>query len=392
VLLPLITQARSAPDDPSSYLDGVPATYFGANPIHPAVSSWPRTGFGALRAWGISWREVQTSRTTFAWEEFDAVVAFARQIGMDLLFVLGEKTPAWAADSPTTPPSTTDWRTWVQAVVHRANGGIRFWEILNEPNFPTHYTGDIATLVELADIAHEVVKGADASLQVVSPSPSAGTTVTADVPTWMDQYLTAGGDRSCDIVAFHGYRLSTDTTNGESIVDDIAALQAVLSRHGQQDKPLWNTESSWSGAGVDSVESSEHTVQQAAFLAKYYLLHWSLGVQRLYWYAPNETHRQFQLWSSAGGLNPAGRALQVVSTWLSGAHIGAPVRQGSTWSLAITRPEGYEALAIWDATGGPTTYRPDARFTVARALDGTANAVSGAVTLTLQPLLLEAGS
>jgi hypothetical protein len=391
MLLPLVIARRGAATPPPAATDGVPATYFGANPLHPAINPWDRTGFGTLRPWGISWRMVQTARDSFDWSEFDATVAFARAASMDLLFVLGDKTPSWAGATAATPPDPEDWRRWVAAVVARADGAIAYWELYNEPNFITHFEGTPADLVGLAQIAYTTIKAADPTLQVVSPSPSAGSAVTSDVATWMEAYLTAGGGDACDIMAFHGYRLPTDISNGESLVADIAALRAVLADHGQDDKPLWNTESSWSGSGVDSVESPQHAAAQAGFLAKLYLLQWSLGVRRTYWYAPNESHRQFRLWSAAGGLNAAGRALQEVRRWMIGAHVEPPRVEGSVWTVELTRPGVRAAVATWDTAPAPST-RPAGPFTQTRDLDGGVRAVHGSVQLGMLPILLEVGA
>jgi len=40
------------------------------------------------------------------------------------------------------------WDEWVRAVVTRAAGRIRYWEIWNEPEDSKYYSGDVATMID----------------------------------------------------------------------------------------------------------------------------------------------------------------------------------------------------------------------------------------------------
>ncbi len=83
-----------------------------------------------------------------------------------------------------------------------------------------------------------------------------------------------GGGEYADIISFHGYC----NTEAESVVSVISRYQKVRRRRTvRNSKPLWDTEADWAGDADDVLEGSGN---RAAFMAKYYFLHWSAGVSR----------------------------------------------------------------------------------------------------------------
>ena len=54
-----------------------------------------------------------------------------------------------------------------------------------------------------------------------------------------------------------------------------------MATYGQSGKPLWDTETSW---GVTAASCFYNQDLQAAFLAQLFMLHWSAGVERVFWY------------------------------------------------------------------------------------------------------------
>lgn len=69
-------------------------------------------------------------------------------------------------------------------------------------------------------------------------------------------------------------------------------------------------------------------------------------------------------------------------------RVGRPdVDGGSIWSGSITRANGNAAQIVWDASGGPSSFSTS--YTDSWTLDGNHTPVSGTVTLTNSPRLLE---
>src|SRR5262249_18919288 len=138
------------------------------------------------------------------------------------------------------PPSNIqDWDNFVTALVAHSAGRIKYWELWNEANLPEFWTGDVPTLVAMAQHAYSIIKAADPSATVLCPS-SAG--FAKDTGDFLNAYFSAGGLAYTDAVAFHGY--SGDGTP-EGVLDFVAAARSSMAANGITGKPIWDTEGSW---------------------------------------------------------------------------------------------------------------------------------------------------
>jgi hypothetical protein len=59
----------------------------------------------------------------------------------------------------------------------------------------------------------------------------------------------------------------------------------------------------------------------------------------------------------------------------------------STWTCALTRSGGYQAVAIWNSAG-TMSYTPAPQYTQYLDLAGHTNPVNGSVTIGYNPILL----
>src|SRR4051812_32441088 len=129
------------------------------------------------------------------------------------------------------------------------------------------------TLVTMAQHAYQIIKAAQPDAVVLTPSATWTTTSPAQ---WFSQYFAAGGGRYAGAISFHGYVGQIP----EGIVSDLQNIRAAAGQYSLSNKPIWDTEASW---GIDANLSD--STAQANFLARFYILHVSQGVQRFYWYA-----------------------------------------------------------------------------------------------------------
>jgi polysaccharide biosynthesis protein PslG len=365
----------------------IPSTYFGLTINHNESVPFPTSlGFGTTRSWDatrVSWSDINTASGIYDWSGFDAWMDYVSNHGVDVVYTLG-RTPLWASSKPTAPSgfgpgqcappvNISDWDNFVAAVVQRAAGRIRYWELWNEPQDSTEYCGTSSQMVVMAQHAYKIIKTASADFQVVTPATlydnSAG-------PKWLDSYFADGGTRYTDIVSFHGYLLAP----AENHTQVIQEYRAITSKYAQQNKPIWNTESDWG-----NIRGAEN---QAAYLAKYYLLQWHEGLERFYWYAYDNT-RYGTLYSD-GALTKAGIAYQQVSNWMVGAAQDQPcvADADSTWTCRFTRTGGYQALAVWNSTKS-AAYTPAPEYKQYRDLTGALHSISGPLTIGNAPVLLE---
>ena len=266
-----------------------------------------------------------------------------------------------------------DWDDYVTALATRYKGKL-IYELWNEPNSRT-YTGTLAEMVTVTSHEYNIIRSIDPGALIVTPSATYGAKGPAD---WLDQYFSAGGPTGVDIVSWHGY-----WPDPEHVISEISKIRVVMAKYGISSKPLWDTEGSWNHTTTLTLN------QQAGFVARYYFTHASAGASRFYWYAWDSPDYG-TMWDSTNGLHPDGIAYQQVYNWMVGATISSPctMAANSTWTCSLTRPGGYQAIAVWNSAG-TATYTPASTYKDYRDLAGKTNPVQGSVTVGYNPILFE---
>jgi|HubBroStandDraft_6_1064221.scaffolds.fasta_scaffold99881_1 hypothetical protein len=405
---------------------GIPSIYMGMSMNSGTIAQepWPSVPFSAQRLWdsGVSWQDINTADGVYDWKFLDKWLSHAQAHNVDLLYTFGE-TPTWASSNPTDSscaanPGSCDapndlnadgtgsdqhWKDFVTALVahnqQSSTGHIQYWELWNEAlGNPLCWTGTIPQLIRMAQDASAIIKQADSSALVLTPTfgPELATS-----RTQLSSYLAAGGGQFADAIALHGYVTGKHTAgNPEDLVHNMSLSQPILSKYGQAQKPLWDTEASWGDIKTNGFTDPD---MQTAFLARFYLLHWSVGIVRFYWYQWNN-QRWGTLWtpdpsdpSAPGTLRAPGAAYQQISGWLIGASLASPCSTtGPVWTCKFSRTNGYNALAVWDASqscvqGTCTTssFTLPSGYTRYSDLSGITSALAGStVAIGAKPLLL----
>jgi hypothetical protein len=378
VVLNLIASAASSTPAFGQSSPQIPPTFFGMTTNYK--NNWPSVPFGALgKGTLVSWSYSEPERGQFNWSNLDAWLAAAEAHGLDF-FYSSDRVPPWAAiDKGACAPTyrgsnvigctsdvadIADWDSFVLALARRYKKRL-IYELWNEPQYSKIPPERMALLAKHAfnDIRSVAPEGL-----ILAPSGSAA---------YMDKYYAAGGPTDVDVVSFHSYR-----SNPEGVLEDVAQMRAVMARHGLSSKPLWDTEGGWGTASL-----SED--QQAAFLARYYLLQWSAKVSRFYWYAWDDPEWG-TLWDAKAGPHPAALAYQQIHRWLVGATMSAPCESApnGTWTCTLKRTGGYQALAIWNSTT-TTTYAPSKQYNQYQDLAGNVMPVNGPINIGANPILLE---
>jgi hypothetical protein len=414
---------------------------------------WPTVTFGGLRLWDTAtgWGQINSADGVYDWTNLDGFVTDSQTHGVDLLYNLA-RTPTWASTNPTDstcsydtdvqggpgqcdPPNdvNTDgtgtdqhWINWVSAVATRYKGEIKYYEIWNEWNASTFWVGTPAQLVRMEQDARCVVEGPpaglscnpgstfpsgtaiDPSAQIVTPSPVGTASTLSAVQDNLTSYFTTQvngyfGGQFADIISFHGY-VSTGKSGicpiPEDVITVIDDMNNAITTAGESGKPWFDTEDGWSKAADEDFLDPD---RETAFLARYYMLQRSMGVDRGYWYRWDSTDAYAgALWSSSGGAIEAVSAWNEVSKWMVGATLSTPCTlSGTVWTCGFTR-SGYQALAVWDAAQdcvsgacSTSTYTIPAgvTYTMYRDLTGVETNVSGgSVLIGAKPILLETGA
>ncbi len=366
-------------------LPQISPSFFGMTLVNQ--TDWPADSVGALaKAPNVNWPYSEPQRGVFDWTNLDAWVAIAGHHKVSFFFS-NALVPPWAAAdrsscSPTYAGSTVegctstvaniaDWDDFVTALATRYKGKL-IYELWNEPNAKT-FTGTLAEMVTLTTHEYNIIRSIDPGALIVTPGCTYGVSGAADC---LDQYFTAGGPTGIDIVSWHGY-----WPDPEHVISEIGKIRTTLAKHGISSKPLWDTEGAWT--------STLNLTQQAGFVARYYLSHASAGASRFYWYAW-DSPKTGTMWNSTGGMRPDAVAFQQVYDWMVGATLTGPctMAANSTWTCSLTRPGGYQAIAVWNSAGA-ASYTPTAAYKQYKDLTGNTSPVQGAVALGYNPILLE---
>jgi uncharacterized protein (TIGR03437 family) len=367
------------------WVDDVAFTDSSGNPVSGGVP-WPQARFGTLRLWdsGTSWTSLETQKGVWNWEPLDTWVAAAQAHGVkDILLTLGQ-SPPWAssnpdrvnyvgAGAPAPPANIQDWRDYITAVAQRYKGSIRYYEIWNEPNDPTYYTGTVAELAQLTREAYSIIKAVDAGNTVVSPA--------AYQPGYLDQLLQAGIAQYVDVIGHHFYRTPPEVSGAA-----MANVRLVLAKNNASSLPLWDTES----ASGDTTTSADLA---ATYMVRKYLVALAFGSGRYDWYTWGHA-TPYCVGTEENDpriLTKAALAYRFMFDWLLGASLdGATIDAAGNWQIRLTLATGAKGLIVWNPTQSQQFTAPqDLQALTVRDIFGAVKPIQGStLTVTGSPVLI----
>ena len=385
----------------------IPATMFGMSAHNEVLygTPWPTMPITGLRLWdaSVAWQQINTANGVYDWTTLDLWTAAAASHNQTLIYTFGQ-TPSWASSNPTDdtcdyapgacyPPNDlnsdgtgTDqhWIDFVSAIAKHAPE-ITYWEMWNTPHDVLQWNGTNAQLVRMVQDARTYIQKYIPTAKIISPAngqlnytyPSGNCTM-ADK---MGGYLAAGLGKYIDIIALHTYY----TTVPENIIAVVQCYQSTMATYGVSSLPLWSTEGAW---GTDA--ELPGTTDQEGFLARLYLLLWSNGVPRHYWYAWDDPITGTL--STNGVPNAVAAAYQEVESWMSGRTMTTLCSEASSgiWTCGLTGPNGYQAQAVWHA-GSTKNYTAPSQYVNYLDLTGKQHTISKGATVTVgvEPILLQ---
>jgi hypothetical protein len=223
--------------------------------------AWEETGRGVISQWQA--------------DMMDRIVAAANARGINILGTLWQ-TPAWAngGKSATTPPDDpNEYARFAQYISARYRGRIAAWEVWNEPNADSFFTGaDPARYAALVRAAYPAFKAGNPAAPVVVGSVALNDTA------WLSRMYDAGVTGSFDVLSTHPYQGPADAPpeipdDGHTwLLDHIGAVRSLMVARGDSAKPIWATEYGWSShANTGSEPTWKRGVtedQQADYLVR----------------------------------------------------------------------------------------------------------------------------
>jgi hypothetical protein len=251
----------------------------GQAPFTPALSAGPEVGWNAglegvrplsaqyYRLWDmkVAWRDVNPAPGVFDWSILDQRIAQVEAWGGKPIMVLG-LTPQWAAADPSagdpiwgpgtaSPPANIEtWRAYVKALVGRYGSRIGAYEVWNEANLKTFWTGTSAQMADLVKVAATEIGG---SSVVLAPSVTTRLPSGAKFTAALAAQLDAATLNQIDAWSIHTYPAAgagpTVAQACQQRVEDILrwqlALLDVVNPAASLIKPIWDTEVNFGLAG-----------------------------------------------------------------------------------------------------------------------------------------------
>jgi hypothetical protein len=303
------------------------------------------------------------------------------------------------------PDNMSDWTNYVTALVTRycPNGvpAIQYYELWNEP-YDLYGTENVqllpAQLATLTHAAYGIIRANCPAAKILTPSMAtvAGTSYYNNYSQAYFSALGPPGTDPADIAAVHIYTDNQGVDTPEDLLPggtlNNPTTTNIINTY-VAGKPIWNTEGSWL---YDTVGLFASDALHAAFIARWYILHWAAGYSQANWYQWDNP----EIGTLCATTHPCSPAAVPVAaygqtySWLLGKvmYNGCSVAGDYvTWTCVLSGPGGYTGLIVWD-TAGYEGYAPpnSSLYKQYRDLSGNVTAYSGgSVTVGVAPILFE---
>ena len=361
LILTCVSAAQTNLEPPQST---IPDAFFGMHihgiavprPYTGKLTAWPSVKVGSWRLLDayVKWSDLEPQPGKWEFQRLDKYVDVAQQHSVDILLpLLG--SPDWASagkgkDAGIAPPKNMeDWRVFVRTVATRYKGRIHTYEIWNEPNWPTMWSGTTQQLLDLTREAYVILKQVDPSIAVVSPSAT-----TSKGVSWLDGFLRLGGGRYVDMIGFHLYVYPSPP---EALIPLARQIESVMHQYGIGNKPLWDTEVGW--VTPKPMPSDEVA---AGFIMRAQIVAWAAGISRQYWYSWDNHNYALQVVDSQDEHpTAAGQAYAQVEQWLAGGRMTSCRSNNGVWVVDLfTADRNHPSKIVWSEAPAPRSFHlPD---------------------------------
>ena len=225
-----------------------------------------------------------------AWEKYDHIVALAEKYDMELVVRLSNP-PAWSRAAGNDvgeyapPDDVQDYARFVEAVVTRYRGRVRYYQLWNEPNiYPEWGVYPISPedYVELLKAGATAARAADPDVRIIAGALAATINLQPDAPSpanslsdlvFLQRMYDAGAAAYFDIAAVQGYGLWSGPTDRRMHprvlnISHHLFLRDLMVANGDAHKPIWISEMNWNAApeGIEPRYGRVTLEQQAAYL------------------------------------------------------------------------------------------------------------------------------
>lgn len=251
------------------------------------------------------------------------------------------------------PVRLAHWEEYVRRVAERYKGKVTDYELWNEPKFMDFerdrkqyaaggvffYTGNIASMVEMAKAARRVLDQVDPEARLFTPGFVNGT-------DRLDAFLAQGGAQYVQGVAYHFYDFSS--VDSLFFLKEALEVKAIMRKHGLAGLPLWNTETGVEtdfGEGIPGRAGEGHSEETATWkMGQLMILAAFSGVDRYFYYAWDNDKSGMVM--RDGALRPRHAAYGRLKNWLSGITTQSCSAKGGVVMCSARKAER-EFMFVW---------------------------------------------
>jgi hypothetical protein len=280
---------------------------------------WPDFPVSAVRLWDTrtAWLNIEPKPGVFDFRHLDAHVSKAEERGVTTIILVLGGTPRWAATterptdahwlgpgSASPPRKLRDWQRFVSAVVTRFQGRITHYEIWNEPNVRTFFSGSPDQWADLVQTATRQIRVADPEAKILASGFSLGARRQVEqLQPWLRVLARRNLHRSIDVFSFHWYPEAT--SRPADLVTTVRILRSELTVGGWSAPKFAITEMNVRDGARLSRTRQRVWIRELALAAK------RSGIPQPIWYAWTDLGPQHLIQLHRG--TAGGRALSLLA-------------------------------------------------------------------------------
>ncbi len=313
----------------------------------------------------VYWKEVEHVKGQYALPSVsDTFVNAALAKGVKPLLTLDYGNPLYDnGDKPTTDDAIEAYAQYAAFVATQFKGRVTLYEIWNEWDLGTGNTtpGTPQAYVKLLNAVYPKLKAVDPNIVVVGGGVSGG----ALLSSYFVEMLDAGALTVADAISIHEY-IFTATGSGrapETLAGKLLGAEETLRSHnGNQDYPLYLTETGWptntGTSGTTFAEAGDFNAETMLLLPTMTFL------KGIYWYdfqddgsVASDIEDNFGLVHVNLIPKPGFYAISEVKNWMAGAQFSERITTSnpSVDGVEFRLANGQQAVAIWKQGAGSSS-------------------------------------
>ena len=354
----------------------------------------PNVPVGFLRLWDTetTWKDLEPKQGEFVWRKLDKQVEMAQHLDANVMLVLGQ-TPAWAGNgSPQSNPTNIDsWRNYVRTVCQHYGGSISAYEVWNEANLQTFWTGTAAQMADLTKAAFEEIRGCNPGAQVVAANTTSR--ATGSFGTFFPDYLRELKARNWPVDAYSVHSYPTASGGANARIEGIGQFRAALALAGAPVTRTYDTEINYGLEGLGEGHVTLTGDNSMTLMSRTYIDSARYGFGSTFWFvwtkAPDSKFGiQFTAQASAER-----QAWNTTYEWLVGSRFQRCINASTDITVCQFTKGAENYSIVWHGDVGSAPVSTSAGYFTGLGsrvcdLKGTCTAMTKASTIPVGPMPL----